>query len=156
MKSFTLIEMIFVVVLIGIVSIGAINAIPDNTFTNNTKYLYNKVLEKKANAIGLMANTSDSEENRSVCIAFNKEWLKNDETYSKVKFNLSNRIKITPNKTICFDYLGRPHENDINLTDFSTILHKKVDINITYIKNNKCNTLTIYPITGYVEIHQCE
>ena len=43
MKAFTLIEMIFVVVLIGLISIGAINAIPDNTLLNNTKFLYNKI-----------------------------------------------------------------------------------------------------------------
>ena len=152
MRAFTLIEMIFVIVLIGLISIGAINAIPDNTLLNNTKFVYNKILEKKANAIGFMADTSKSDENRSVCIAFDKEWLKNDENYSKVKFNLSNRIDISPNVTICFDYLGRPHKNGIDLKNFNNILQQKVDINVTYTKDNSYKTIKIYPITGYVEI----
>jgi len=153
MKSFTLIELIFVIVLIGLLSVAAVKSLPDNTLLNNTKFVYNKVLEKKSTAIGFMADTSKENEKRLVCITFDKDWIKNDEVYSKVKFDLSNRINISPNVTICFDYLGRPHQNDINLKNFDTILHKKVDINITYTKDNSYNTLTIYPITGYVEIN---
>ena len=43
-NSFTLIEMIFVIILVGILSIGAINSIPDNTLPNNANFVYNKIL----------------------------------------------------------------------------------------------------------------
>ena len=149
--SFTLIEMIFVIILVGILSIGAINSIPDNTLLNNAKFLYNKILEKKANSLGFMANMNDNDEKRDVCITFDKNWIENDENYSKVKFNLSKRVAIDSSiTTVCFDYLGRPYSGDVNLLDFSNILQNSVDINLTYKDSYK--TITIYPITGYVEI----
>ena len=153
MKSFTLIEIIFVIVLIGLISIGAINSIPDNTLQNNTNFIYNKILEKKANALSFMANPSDSEENRTICIKFDANWIKNDEKYSEVKFNLSNRITITHTsgiEAVCFDYLGRPYKNNINLQNFNNLLYKNVDIKISYKDSDK--NITIYPMSGYVEI----
>jgi len=151
MKAFTLIEMIFVVVLIGLISIGAINAIPDNTLLNNTNFIYNKILEKKANALSFMADMQNKDENRTVCITFDKEWLKNDENHSKVKFNLSNRITISADvNTVCFDYLGRAYKGDIDLKTFDTLSHQNININITY--KNKTKKVIIYPISGFVEI----
>jgi len=150
-KSFSLIEMIFVIVIIGIISIGTLNAIPDNTLLNNTKFLYNKILEKKANALSFMAQMDNKDENRTVCVVFDEEWLREDESYSKVKFNLSKRVTIkTENKTICFDYLGRPYVNRVNLETFDNLLYDSVDINISYSGSYKI--ITIYPMSGYVEI----
>jgi len=150
-KAFTLIEMIFVIILIGLLSVGALNSIPDNTLTNNTKYVYNKILEKKANALSFMADMSNKEENQTVCVTFDNDWFKKDENNSKVKFNLSKRVTISSSiKTICFDYLGRPYKSNVNLKNFDNILHNSVDINVSYKKSYK--TITIYPITGFVEI----
>jgi hypothetical protein len=151
--AFTLIEIIFVIILVAILAIGALNSIPDNTLINNTEFIYGKILEKKANALGFLANMNDKDENRSVCIVFDNDWLKEDENFSKVKFKLSNRVQIdAENKTICFDYLGRPYGGDVDLINFNNLLHKSVDINITYVKDKRYKTITIYPITGYVEI----
>ena len=150
MKSFTLIELIFVIIIVGILSVLGIESIPDNTLINNTHFLYNKILEKKANAIGFNADMSKSDENRTVCITFTKDWIKNDENYSKVKFNLSNRISISADiNTICFDSLGRPYDGAIK-NDFSNMLHTKKQITLTYQNNSK--NIIIYPMTGYVEI----
>lgn len=151
MKAFTLIELIFVIVIVGIISIGALNAIPDNTLNNNTNFIYSKILEKKANALGFMANMDNEDENRTVCITFTKDWIKNDENYSKVKFDLSDRITITPqNKTICFDYLSRPYKGSVDLKNFNNLLYNTSEINISY--NNKQKTIIIYPTTGDIEI----
>jgi len=151
MKAWTLIELIFVILIVGLISIVGVNSIPDNTLLNNSKFLYNKILEKKSNAIAFEADMNNSEENRSVCITFTKEWIQNDENYSKVKFNFSNRINISAtNSTICFDYLGRPYAGAVDLDNFSNLLHNEVNISLDY--NNKEKNITIYPISGYVEI----
>lgn len=153
MKSFTLIELIFVIIIVGLISIGAINAFPDNTLINNTSFIYNKILEKKANSLGFNADMNNAEENRTVCIKFDKQWLKDDENYSKVRFSLSNRIEIdvsSNRKTICFDYLGRPYNGDVDLDNFSNLLHDETNITIKYKQNTKI--ITIYHITGDVEI----
>ena len=155
MKAFTLIEVIFVIVLVGILSIGAINALPDNTLANNTKFIYNKILEKKANALSFMADMKNGDENRTVCVNFdeNGEWFRNDENYSKVKFDLSHRIRISSDiKTLCFDYLGRPYAGAVDLIRFNNLLHENVDVTVEYVKNNKNMTITIFPMTGNVEI----
>jgi len=151
MKAFTLIELIFVIVIVGIISMGALNAIPDNTLKNNTHYIYSKILEKKANALGFIANMDNEDENRTVCITFTKDWLKQDEKLSKVKFDLSNRIEITPqHKTICFDYLSRPHKGKVDLIKFDNLLYNSSEINISY--NKKQETIIIYPMTGDIQI----
>ena len=54
--SFTLIEMIFVIILVGILSIGAINSIPDNTLLNNAKFLYILACRKKTIYLKLKIN----------------------------------------------------------------------------------------------------
>ena len=150
-QAFTLIEMIFVVILIGLLAVGAINSIPDNTLLNNTKFIYNKILEKKANALSFMVNMNNKEENETVCIEFNKAWIEDDENNSKVKFDLSNRISIaSSDPVVCFDYMGRPYKGDVNLTNFNNILYDNVDIKVSYKNSDK--NITIYPLTGYVEI----
>jgi prepilin-type N-terminal cleavage/methylation domain-containing protein len=151
MRAFTLIELIFVIIIVGILSIGAINAIPDNTLINNTNYIYNKILEKKANSIEFMANMQNDDEKREVCITFNKNWLKNDETNAKVKFNISKRVVLKSDvDTICFDYLGRPYDGLVDLETFDNLLHKDVNVSIKY--HNKQKIITIYHMTGDIEI----
>lgn len=151
MKAFTLIELIFVIVIIGLLSITLINNIPDNTMTNSVNFVYNKIIEKKSNAIGFMADMNNADENRSVCITFDKEWLKNDEQKEHVKFSPSCRIDVSSNiNTICFDYMGRPYKNSVDLDNFNNLLHDEVDVNISY--KNEYKIIKIYPISGNVEI----
>jgi len=98
-----------------------------------------------------MADMSKEDENRTVCITFTKDWIKKDEKYSKVKFNLSDRIEITPsNKTICFDYLSRPYKGSVDLKNFDNLLYNSSEVNISY--NDEYKTIIIYPMTGDIEI----
>jgi Tfp pilus assembly protein FimT len=152
MKGWTLIELIFIILIVGILSIIGMNSIPDNTLLNNTNFLYNKILEKKANAIGFEANMNNNEENRSVCITFTNEWIKNDENYSKIKFDLSNRISIDSTvKTVCFDYLGRPYNGAVDLNTLNNLLYNEVNVTLKNDVDNKEKIITIFPISGYVE-----
>jgi len=150
-KGWSLIEIIFVILIVGVISRLAINSIPDNTLLNNTNYLYNKILEKKSNAIGFQADIINSDENRSVCVKFTRNWLINDENYSKIKFKFSRRVELnSTEEAVCFDYLGRPYKDSIDLDTFNNLLHQEVNITLKY--NGKEKNLTIYPISGYVEI----
>jgi Tfp pilus assembly protein FimT len=152
MKGWTLIELIFIILIVGILSIIGMNSISDNTLLNNTNFLYNKILEKKANAIGFEANMNNNEENRSVCITFTNDWIKNDENYSNVKFNLSNRVSINSTvKTVCFDYLGRAYNGAVNLDTLDNLLHDEVNVTLKSSVNNKERRIIIFPITGHVE-----
>lgn len=150
--SFTILELIFVIVIISVIAIGAKNALPDNTLLNNTNYIKSKILDKRANALAYETNLSNSEDEHLVCMKFDRDWIKEDEKKSRVKFHLSQKIKISADSNLCFDYLGRTHKDSINLDSFDTLLHKSVDINIKY--NDKNKTIRIYPITGYAEIRK--
>ena len=151
-KSFTLIELIFVIVIISVIAIGAKNALPDNTLINNANYLKAKILDKRANALAYETNLSNASDEHLVCIKFDRNWLRDDEKFSKVKAQLSQKVTISADYNLCFDYLGRTHKNSIDLDKFSTLLHNSVDVNISY--NNKYKTIRVYPITGYTEIRK--
>lgn len=149
-KTFTLIEMIFVIIIVSVITIGAKNALPDNTLINGTNYLKTIILDKRANAMAYETNLSDANDTFLVCVKFDKDWLEENELKSKVKVHIPKRITITSDNNVCFDYMGRPHKNSINLSDFSTLAHDDIDVNVTY--NNKKKTIRIYPMTGFTEI----
>ena len=151
-QSFTLLELIFVIIIVSLMAIGAKNAIPDDTLINSTNYLKAKILDKRANALGYETNLSNAGDEHLVCIKFDRDWLRDDEKLSKVKVQLSKKVTISADCNLCFDYLGRTHKNSIDLDKFSTLLHSSVDVNISY--NNKYKTIRVYPITGYTEIRK--
>jgi Tfp pilus assembly protein FimT len=148
--AFTILEIIFVIIIISLVAIGARNALPDNTLLNSTNYLKAKILDKRANALAYETNLTNLEDEYLVCVKFDKDWLKIDESKSKVKINMSQKVTISADYNVCFDYLGRTHKNSINLDDFSTLMHESVDVNISY--NNNYKIIRVYPMTGYTEI----
>jgi len=147
MKAFTLIELIFVIVIMGILSFIAISYIPDDTLIDNTKALKNLINLKETYALGYEANMSDDNDKKKVCITFDKNTLNNEENSSKIRYYF--KADISSNiQTVCFDKFGRPFENSIDTKD-SNLLHKNVIITLSY--KNKDKNITIYPITGYVE-----
>ncbi len=147
MKAFTLIELIFVIVIMGILSFIAISYIPDNTLVDDTKALKNLIKLKETYALGYEANMSDDNDKKKVCITFDKNILNNEENSSKIRYyfksDISSNIKI-----VCFDKFGRPFDNSIDTKD-ENLLHKNVTITLSY--KNKDKNIIIYQITGYVE-----
>jgi len=147
-RAFTLIEMIFVLIIIGILSFIAIGFIPDNTLTDNTKALKNLINEKKSFALGYEANMSDPDDKKKVCITFDKAILNSEENNSRVKYFFKvDDINSTVN-TICFDRFGRMYKNSIDSKN-SNLLHENVKITLKY--KNKTKNIIIHKITGFVE-----
>ena len=147
MKAFTLIELIFVIVIMGILSFIAISYIPDNTLTDNTKALKNLIKLKETYALGYEANMSDDNDKKKVCITFDKNILNNEENSSKIRYYFKSDISSNI-KTVCFDKFGRPFDSSIDKKD-KNLLHKNVTITLSY--KNKDKNIIIYQITGYVE-----
>ena len=147
MRAFTLIEMIFVLIIIGILSVIAVEFIPDNTLTDNTKALKNLINEKKSFALGYEANMSNSDDKKKVCITFNKDTLNKEENNSKVKYFF--KADISSNyDTICFDRFGRVYKNSIDAKN-KNLLHENVKITLKY--KNKTKTITVHKTTGFIE-----
>ncbi len=146
MKSFTLIELIFVIVIMGILSFIAISYIPDNTLSDDTKALENLIKLKETYALGYEANMNDENDKKRVCITFDKNYINSEENDSKIRYYIKSDISSNI-QTVCFDKFARPFKDSVDETD-QNLLHKNVTIMLKY-KNQEKN-ITIDQITGYV------
>jgi len=148
MRAFSLMELIFVIVIMGILSFMGLQFIPDETLTSDTQMLKEKILQKKSDALGYKTAGSDD----YVCINFDKDDLnsKDKNSNEKVHYKFKSEISVkglNNGNTICFDYLGRVFDGeiDVNLTN---LVHKNIIISLKY--KNKEQNITIYPITGVI------
>lgn len=155
-RAFSMVELIFIIVLMGILAKVGSSFVPDNKLLNDTNYISMKIKEAQKNAIGYdtfvfgqtpywkMPLRYSNDFNRT-CIEstqFFLEAMDNDKTYKLT-------AKVDNNRTICFDNLGRPFHDNLFTEQ---LLHQKVDINVSY--NNKINTISVLPLSGYVIIEQ--
>ena len=158
MRAFTLIELVFVILILALMSSIAVYYIPDNTLSENQKILREKILEKRSNAINFMAKDS---ENNLTCIEFNITKLNEEENSSRVSFHFSKRVSINVNgcenragidfateKKICFDKFGRPFVKEVD-DKLENLCHNNAYILLTYKKKDK--NITIYSISGAVK-----
>ena len=150
MRAFSLIELIFVIVIMGVLTFTGLQFIPDEKLTVYTQMLKAKILEKKSNALGYRY-TGD---NNLTCITFNKDWLTLDENNSKVKYDFNKTyisISIEPDlneNRLCFDYLGRDYNGSVD-NNLTNILHTNIIITLKNEKNKE-ESITVYPISGMV------
>jgi len=152
MRAFSVIELIFVIVIMAIMTYVGMEYIPDNTLVSDTQMLKQKILEKKSNAIGYKISESNL-----TCIKFNKDWLNIDDNISKDKVHYKFKTTISAvyesnkskfDKKICFDYLGRPHSGKVT-DDLTGLLNTNIIITLED-SHNKKNNITLYKISGSV------
>jgi len=157
-KAFTLIELIFVILILALMSTVAVYYIPDNTLNENVKVLRDKILQKRSNAINFFAKDN---ENNLTCIEFDINKLNEDENSSRVNFHFSKRITIKvsgcdsvsgidieTNKTACFDTFGRVFVGNVD-DKLENLCHNNINISLSY--KGKEKNLTIYSISGVVK-----
>jgi len=148
MKAFSLTELIFVIVIMGILSFIGLEFIPNETLNSDVQMLKSEILRKKSDAIGYENYGKDD----YVCITLDKDYLNNEDNTSSQKIHYKFKsdisvIGLNNGNVICFDYLGRPYdgETDTNLTN---ILHTNIIIKLNY--NNEEQNITVFPITGAI------
>ncbi len=146
MRAFTLIELIFVIVITGLLMFVGLEYIPDDTLNNDKKALKNLIFLKETNALGYEADMSDNNDKKKVCITFTKSYINSEENSSKIRYYLKSDITSNYN-TICFDKFGRVFNNEIDYKN-DNLLQKNVNIMLSY-KGNDIN-LTIDKTTGYI------
>ena len=147
MRAFTLIELLFVIVIIAILSaVGAYEMRP-NYLRNDTDFVLMKLKDVKYRAIGYSKQLSDlGDLNSSIgCIEISEL---NSTEGTNYKFHSDINILPSDINTLCFDRYGRPHKDD-NESSLSSLLHKNIIIILNY--NDKNSTITIYPFSGYIE-----
>ena len=148
-NGFSLVELIFVIVLLGVLSsVGFYYSRPNYT-RQDAQYTLLKLKEARYRAIGY--ETSDGSCSEKGWVQLTKNALSSNET---PKHEIKSQeptisISLTPPNIICFDSLGRPHDG--NNTNLSTIIQN--DLNITFSSSNgEESNITLYSGTGYAII----
>ena len=152
--AFTLIEIIFVMVLMGVLVGVGFSFIPNHHLLNDSRYILLQIKNQQKNAIGYDTinfskipwsepEANSSEYNRT-CIEFNKAWLEARDKNSAHPYRFNPQTFIVSHKHICFDNLGRMY-NSNNL--LKTVQY----VDISYPKKPTKHIL-IYPMSGYAII----
>ncbi len=150
-KAFTLLELVFVIVIIGIMAGIGSSAFRANYLLDDTNFITAKIKEAQFKGIGYEHNGFGVEDNTpdftNGCIRIEQNSLEENAT-SSGELNYKLHVSLTPSDTtICFDSKGRPHQNDFTQ---ATLLNNQTTITLNYATQHK--TITIEPITGYLLI----
>jgi len=152
MKAFSLIELIFVIVIMGVLTFLGMQYMPDEKLTAYTQMLKAKIMEKRSNALGFKGEGFDG----YYCIKFDKDWLANDEADSKIKFDFNKSyitLDVSPSlddNRLCFDYIGRDFNGSVD-KNLTNLLHQNIIITVKRKdRENEEKNITVFQITGSV------
>ena len=151
--AFTMIEIVFVIVILGILSYVGSLFIPDNRLINDTKYIILQIKQKQKVSTGYDSSSFGrnpwSIYDEKTCITLDKNSLNSfEKTFNEQKnHRIVSDITVDGDATVCFDILGRPYH-----PGEEHILLKDMDINIT--KDGKTKIIKLYRVSGYVTITQ--
>ena len=152
-EAFTLLELIFVIVIIGILSGVAVSSFKPHHLRNDVNFVLMKLEQTRYKAMGYDKSLPTSDVNYSIGCIDITDLNDTSDTTTKAKaykfYSEYNTSSASPS-TICFDTLGRVHagENDDNKTELSSL--QATDVNLTYTYNSKEGTLIIDHLTGHI------
>ncbi|WP_201352407.1 pilus assembly FimT family protein [Hydrogenimonas urashimensis] len=149
-RAFTLIELIFVLILVGILGSTAAALFRPDRLLNDTKFILAKIMKTRYEAIGYDHRNFDGSMTHAPigCLRLQKGALEDNRSIAG-SYRMKESTAITfggiGGNTICFDSLGRPHDGDFSL---ASLLHRPVDINVS--NGKKTYSIIVYPVSGYV------
>ncbi|WP_041354065.1 prepilin-type N-terminal cleavage/methylation domain-containing protein [Nitratiruptor sp. SB155-2] len=151
-KAVTLIELIFVLIIIGVLIGIGFYAFKPKYLDNDANFIYAEILKAKYQGVNYDKRFAVNGIQADIgCIELSESAL--GSLAQKEHYTFKSRITVNdPSQSIllCFDSYGRPHLNDKN-TSFSSILNNKKTL-VTLQYNQKEANITIFPKTGYVVI----
>ncbi|BCD60873.1 MULTISPECIES: prepilin-type N-terminal cleavage/methylation domain-containing protein [unclassified Nitratiruptor] len=153
-KAVTLIELIFVLIIIGILVGIGFYAFKPKYLDNDANFIYAEILQAKYQGVNYDKRFAVNGIEADIgCLELSEASIL--ERASQAHYTFKSQITVNdPSNsiTLCFDSYGRPHLNDNN-TSFSSILNNKKTL-ITLQYNQKEANITIFPKTGYVVIEK--
>lgn len=149
-RGLTLIEMVFVIIIIAIISATGTISYHPGILQNDTKFTVLAIEKKRREGTGFDHRVFGGGEISDIkyrgCIVLTKEGIMNAYSEGENKYNFKSSVSGKYNgKRICFDHLGRPSEGN-----YTNPVSSSVDINISY--SNKSFIIEILPVSGYVII----
>ena len=151
-EAFTLLELIFVIVIIGILSGVAVSSFKPHHLRNDVNFVLMKLEQTRYKAMGYDKSLS-SDINYSIgCISIDDLNDTNDTTTKSKPYTFYSQYSSDSSspQIICFDILGKVHDGtkDDNKTTLSSL--ETSDLNLTYTYRNKEGTLLIDHLTGNI------
>jgi len=146
-RAFTLVELIFVIVIIGILSGIGFYSFDPHYLQNDRDFVELKLNRVRYEGLNYDKRNPSSDMNYSIgCIA-KDELLTADGTIDK-NYKSHAILTLTPDQNIlCFDTFGRLHDGtDNNKTTQNSLLTQNVVISLEY--NSKEKNITIDYISG--------
>lgn len=145
-KAFSMIELIFIIVILGVLATAMKMNMPDNRLLTDTNFITQQIKAKQIYALSYdnFNYTTQAFIDDKTCVYINKDALNLDEKNSTKSnpYQISSKTIITPNDlNICFDNFGRPY----NVNNF---INMSILFNIAYKDRNK--TINIMPFSGNV------
>lgn len=145
-KAFTLIELIFIIVIIGIIAGVGFSMVSPQYNLRDGEFLLLKIKQAKFKAMNYEGQKD------STCITLTRTSLNNNENSNpknqhpyKFRSNVTSAVN-----NLCFDSLGRPHDGASYVGEnvrLDTLMHDILDINL--VNNGKSCVIRVYPLTGY-------
>lgn len=154
-RAFSLIELIFVIIIIGVLSgISFYLSRPEYT-QQDAQYTLLKLKEARYNAIGYDGLKDDQ------CVILSKESLSAEESpshtikstieLSQISTSANPTLHTIANATVCFDSLGRVHEGK----DITLLSLVQSNSDIRFKNGDKNSTIRLFSGTGYAIIQSC-
>lgn len=142
-KAFSMIELIFIIIILGILATTMKMNMPDNRLLLDVNFITQKIKEKQIYALSYdnFDYTNGEFIDGATCIYINKDALNLDEKNSAKSSPYQIRSEISDDNNICFDNLGRP----FNVNNFTNM---PISFNISYKNNDK--TIKIMPFSGCI------
>ncbi len=145
-RAFSMIELIFIIIILGILGASINMNMPDNRHTNDINFIISKIKQKQMQSLSY-----DNFDYKTNTFIDDKTCINIDKTsINSLEFNSTNSnpyqissktILSIDEPNICFDNLGRPYKLNI-------FVKMPIELNITY--KNKIKTVNIMPYSGHV------
>ncbi len=146
--GFSMIELIFIIIVLGILGGMASMSMPDNKQFSDINFITSKIKQKQLQALSYdnFDYVNKKFDDNKTCITISKDALNLNERNISKSSPYQITSTITDEKTICFDSLGRVYELN-NFQEIPIVL-KPIVLNINY--KNKIKTINIMPYSGAI------
>ena len=145
-RAFTLIELIFVMIIFGVLATIGIYSFKPKNLQNDVNYVYMKIQEARYQGINY-DKAGLTQANTIGCIDLTQNAL--EDMAKKDRYTIKSDIQSFVT-TLCFDSFGRPHIDD-NLTTPSSLVTQKRQL-LTLQGRNRSAKISVLPQSGYVII----
>lgn len=148
-NAYTLVELIFVIVIIGVLAGVASTSFKSDYLRADMSYIAAKIKEAQYKGIGFEHKAFGTDiaaaDYNNGCIDLEKTALESHAVDGNIKYVL--HVDSFDAGTICFDAKGRPHTDDFSP---GTLLSVKTVVNLAY--DGQAKQITILPLSGFAII----